>query len=151
MKCCVEGAMSCSKQHSQFELVCANAPTRFWPDATIDFTCKKNTLWAKRDEHGDGSNANNRIQPAFAGSYKTVAIPFGSRVTGYLPREHPLVNNRSFGDRFVEGIYLRANHDTPCTRMNCQDLNSSSRISNHSSINFPLEIHRACYGAFQSF
>ena len=44
--------------------------------------------------------ANNRMQPAFAGSYKTVAIPFGSRVTGYLPREHPLVKNGSFGDRF---------------------------------------------------
>jgi hypothetical protein len=59
------------------------------------------------------------MQPAFAGSYKTVAIPFGSRVTGYLPREHPLVKNGSFGDRFVEGIYLRADHDTPCIRMYC--------------------------------
>ena len=80
---------------------------------------KKNTLWAKRDEHGDLSTANNRMQPAFAGSYKTVAIPFGSRVTGYLPREHPLVKNGSFGDRFVEGNYLCANHDTPCIRMYC--------------------------------
>jgi len=75
--------------------------------------------WAKRDEHGDLSTANNRMQPAFAGSYKTVAIPFGSRVTGYLPREHPLVKNGSFGDRFVEGIYFRADHDTPCIRMYC--------------------------------
>ena len=59
------------------------------------------------------------MQPAFAGSYKTVAIPFGSRVTGYLPRERPLVKNGSFGDRFVEGIYLHADHDTPCIRMYC--------------------------------
>jgi len=59
------------------------------------------------------------MQPAFAGSYKTGAIPFGSRVIGNLPREHPLVKNRSFGDRFVEGIYLRADHDTPCIRMHC--------------------------------
>ena len=36
----------------------------------------------------------------------------GSRVTGHLPQEHPLVKNGSFGDRFVEGIYLRADHDT---------------------------------------
>ena len=64
---------------STVALVCANAPTRFWPDATIDFPYKKNTLWAKRDEHGDLSTANNRMQPAFAGSYGTVAIPFGSR------------------------------------------------------------------------
>ena len=93
MQCSVEGAIGCSKQHSRVAFVCANAPTRFWPDATVYFTCKKNisTLWAKRDEHGDLSTTNNRMQPAFASSYKTVAIHFGSRVTGYLPREHPLV------------------------------------------------------------
>jgi len=64
MQCSVEGAIGCSKQHSPVAIVCANAPTRLWPDATVDFTCKKNTLWAKRDEHGDLSNANNRMQPA---------------------------------------------------------------------------------------
>jgi len=117
MQCRVEGAIGCSKQHSRVALVCANAPTCFWPDATVDFTCKKTTLWAKRDEHGDLSTANNRMQPAFAGLYKTVAIPFGSHVTGYLPREHHLVKNGSFGDRLVEGIYLRSDHDTPCIRM----------------------------------
>jgi len=115
MQCRVEGAIGCSKQRSLGD----NAPTRFWPDATVDFMCKKNTLWAKRDEHGDLSTANNHMQPAFAGSYKTVAIPFGSRVTGYLPREYPLVKNGSFGDRFVEDIYLRADHDAPCIRMYC--------------------------------
>jgi len=57
------------------------------------------------------------MQPAFAGSYKPVATPFGFRVTGYLPPEHPLVKNGSFRDCFVEGIYLRANHNTPCIRM----------------------------------
>ena len=119
MQCRVEGAIGCSKQHSRVALVCANVPTRFWPDATVDFTCKKNTLWAKRDEHSDLSTANNRMQPAFAGLYKTFAIPFGSCVTEYLPREHPLVKNKSFRDRFVEGIYLRADHDTPCIRMYC--------------------------------
>jgi len=119
MQCRVEGVIDCSKKHSRVALVCANTPIRFWPDATVDFTCKKNTLWAKRDEHGELSTAGDRMQPAFAGSYKTVAIPFGSRVTGYLPREHPQVKNGSFDDRFVEGIYLRAAHDTPCIRMYC--------------------------------
>jgi len=119
MQCRVEGAIGCSKQHSRVVLVCANAPTGFWPDATVDFTCKKITLWAKRDEHDDLSNTNNRMQPALAGSYKTFAIRFGSRVTGDLPREHPLVKNGSFGDHFVEGIYLSADHDTPCIRMYC--------------------------------
>ena len=117
IQCRVEGDIGYSKQHNRVALVCANAPTRFWPDDTVDFMCKKNTstLWAKRDEHGD----NNRMQPASAGSYKTVAIPFVSRVTGYLPREHPLVKNGSCGDRFVESIYLRANHDTLCISNYC--------------------------------
>jgi len=118
MQCRVEGTIGSSKQHSRVALVCANAPTRFWPDATVDFTCKKNTQ-AKRDELGDLSTANNCMQRAFAGAYKTVAITFGSRVTGYLAREYPLVKNGSFGEGFVEGIYLRANHDTPCIRMYC--------------------------------
>jgi len=86
MQCRVEGALGCSKQNSQVALVYANAPTCFWPDATVTFMCKKNSLWAKRDEHGDLLTSNNRMQPAFAGSYKTVAISFGSRVTGYLLR-----------------------------------------------------------------
>jgi len=49
MQARVEGAIGCSKQHSCVALVCANKPTRFWPDATLDFTCKRNALWAKRD------------------------------------------------------------------------------------------------------
>jgi len=40
-------------------------------------------------------------------------------VTGHLPHEHPLVNNGSLGDRLVEGIYFRANHDTPCICVYC--------------------------------
>jgi len=140
MQCHVEGAKGCSKQHSRVALVCASAPTRFWPDATVDFTCKTNTLWAKRDEHGDLSNANNRMQPAFAGSYKNVAIPFGSRVTGNFPRVHPLVKNGSFGDRFVEGIYLRADHDTPCIRMYCITSGSELLVQDFKSYpdEFPL-------------
>ena len=103
MQARVEGAIGYSKQCSRVALVYANKPTRFWPDATLDFICKRNALWAKRDEQGQLSTANTRMQPAFAGSYRTVAIPSGSRVTGYLPREYPLVKSGSFGDRFVEG------------------------------------------------
>jgi len=70
MQCHVEGVIDCSKQHSRVALVCANTPIRFWTDATVDFTCKKNTLWAKRDQHCELSTANDRMQPAFAGSTK---------------------------------------------------------------------------------
>jgi len=95
------------------------APTRLPVfGQTLQTTLReKKNLWAKCDEHGELSTANNRMQPAFAGSYKTVGIPFGSRVIRYLPREYPLVKNEFFGDRFVEVIYLRADHDTPCIRM----------------------------------
>lgn len=122
MKAHVEGAISCSKQHSRVVVVCATMPTRFWLGATVDFACKKNFLRAKLDEHGDLSTVNGRMQPVFAGLYQAVAILFGSRVTmtGYLPREHLLVKKRingSFGDHFVEGTYLRADHGTPCIRM----------------------------------
>ena len=34
-----------------------------------------------------------------------------------IPREHRLVVNGSFGDRFVEGIYLFADENTPCIQM----------------------------------
>jgi len=137
----IEGAIACLKQHSRVVLVCTNAPARFWPNATVDFTCKKNTLLVKRDEHGDLSTSNNRMQLAFAGSYKTVAIIFGFRVTGYIPREHPLVKNRFFGDRLVEGIYLHANHDTPCIRMHCVTSGSELLVQDFKSYpnEFPFQ------------
>ena len=135
----VEGAICCSKQHSRVALVCANKPTRFWPDATLDFTCKRNALWAKRDNQGQLSTANTRMQPAFAGSYRTVTIPFGSRVTDYLSREHPLVKNGSFGDRFVEGTYLRADNETLCIRMYCIALGSELLVQDFKSQAYPDE------------
>jgi len=44
MQARVEGTIGCSKQHSRVALVCANKPTRFWPDTTLDFTCKRKAL-----------------------------------------------------------------------------------------------------------
>jgi len=57
------------------------------------------------------------MQPAFLGTYKTVAVPFGSRAIAQLPREHRLVKNGSFGDRFVEGTNLYTGSATPCIWM----------------------------------
>jgi hypothetical protein len=48
------------------------------------------------------------MQPAFDNTLKNVRIPFGSRIISPIPREHNLVRGSSFGDRFVEGIYLHA-------------------------------------------
>jgi len=41
MQACVEGAIGCVKQHSRTSLLHANKPTRFWEDATKDFSTKK--------------------------------------------------------------------------------------------------------------
>jgi len=57
------------------------------------------------------------MQPAFFGTYKTVDLPFGSRAIAQLPREHRLVKNGSFDDRFVEGTYLCSDSATPCIWM----------------------------------
>ena len=47
------------------------------------------------------------MQPVFDNTRKNVCIPFGSRIISPIPREHSLVRGSSFGDRFVEVIYLR--------------------------------------------
>jgi len=57
------------------------------------------------------------MQPAFSGTYKTDAIPFNSRVIAELTREHCPVKNGSFGNRFVEGMYLCSDSATPCIWM----------------------------------
>jgi len=53
------------------------------------------------------------MQPAFFGTYQTIAAPFRSRVIAQLPREYHLVKIRSFGDRFIEGTYLYSDSATP--------------------------------------
>ena len=73
------------------------------------------------------------MQPAFADSYRTVAILFGCRVTGYLPQQHPLVKNGSFCDRFVKGTYLRADNETLCIRMYCIALGSDLLVQGFKS------------------
>ena len=69
------------------------------------------------------------MQPALASALtrKTVAIPFGSRVVSTIPREHSRVVNGSFGDRFVEGIYLHADEQTPTICM--YDIASRTELS----------------------
>ena len=114
MQARVEAAIGCVKQHSRIALLTCGAPTRFWADATTDFTIKKNFLWASEDQHGSLTTAHDRMRPAFAGTLATVNIPFGCRVLARIPREHRLVSNGSFGDRFVEGIYLHSDTKTPC-------------------------------------
>jgi len=127
MQARVEGAIDYVKQHSRVSMLAANVPTRWWPQATTDFVTKKNFLWYSTDASCPPTTAHQRMQPAFAGTRATVAIPFGSRIVSTIPRKHRLVVNESFGDRFVEGIYLYADDATPTIRM--YDFGSRSEIS----------------------
>ena len=137
MQARVEGAIGYVKQHSRVAMLAANVPTRFWPQATTDFVHKKNYLWYSEDTSGKWSTAHERMQPAFAGTRDTVAIPFGCRVVSTLPREHRRVVNGSFGDRFVEGIYLHADSQTPTIRM--FDLASKTELSVKDFKSYPDE------------
>ena len=87
---------------------------KIWADAATNFTLKKNVLWASEDQHGSLTTAHDRMRPAFAGTLASVNIPFGCRVLARIPREHRLVTNDSFGDTFVEGIYLHGDTKTLC-------------------------------------
>jgi hypothetical protein len=129
MQARVEGAIGYVKQHSRVSMLAANVPTRFWPKATTDFIIKRNCLWYSEDESGQWSTPYQRMQPALASALtrKTVAIPFGSHVISTIPREHSRVVNGSFGDRFVEGIYLHADEQTPTIRM--YDIASRTELS----------------------
>jgi hypothetical protein len=138
MQARVEGAIGYVKQHSRVAILAANVPSRFWPQATTDFAHKKNYLWYSKDASGAWSTAHARMQPAFAGTHEyTVAIPFGSRVVSTIPREHCRVVNGSFGDRFVEGIYLHADSQTPTIRM--FDLASRTELSVKDFKSYPDE------------
>jgi len=137
MQARVEGAIGCVKQHSRASLLHANKPTRFWDDATKDSTIKKVYLWASPDTRGKLQAPHDRMQPAFFGTYKTVAVPFGSRVIAQLPREHHLVKNGSFGDRFVTGVYLCSDSATPCNWMFSIALQRKIKV--HDFKSYPLQ------------
>jgi len=78
MQARVKGAIGCVKQHSRTSLLHADKPTRFWDDATKDFSIKKVYLWASTDTRGKLQTPYDRMQQAFFGICKTFAIPFGS-------------------------------------------------------------------------
>ena len=129
MQARVEGAIGYVKQHSRVSMLTANVPTRFWPQATTDFVIKRNLLWYSEQTPGKWSTPHQRMRPALASALtrQNVAIPFGCRVTSTIPREHRRVVNGSFGDRFVEGIYLHADTQTPTIRM--YDIASRTELS----------------------
>jgi len=141
MQAHVQGAIGYVKQHSRTSLSHANKPTRFWDDVTKDVSIKKVYLWASPDTRSRLQTPHDRMQPAFFGTYKTVAVPFGSRVIAQLPREHRLVENGSFGDRFVQGTYHYSDSTTPCIWMFSIALQRKIKVQDFKSypLQFPFE------------
>jgi len=137
MQARVEGAIGCAKQYSRTSLLHANKPTCFWDDATKDFSIKKVYLWASTDTRGKLQTPHDRMQPAFFGTYKKVAVFFGSRVIAQLPREHRLVKNGSFGNCLVENTYLYSNSSTPCIWMFSIALQHKIKVQDFKS--YPLQ------------
>ena len=112
MQCRVEGGIGCSKQHSRVALVCANAPTHFWPESILRarkifctnmVICQLPTIACNLP-----LQAHTKLLPYLLLSCDRT---FSSRTS--------FGQKWIFGDRFVEDIYLRAHHDTPCIRMYC--------------------------------
>jgi len=77
------------------------------------------------------------MQPAFFGTYRTVAVPFGIQVIAQLPREYRLVKDGSFGDCFVEGTYLYSDSATPCIWMFSIALERKIKVQDFRS--YPLQ------------
>jgi len=141
MQARVQGAIGCVKQHSRTSLLHANKPTRCWDDTTKDFSIKKVYLWASKDTQGKLQTPHDHMQPAFFGTYKTVAVPFDSRGIALLPREHRLAKNGSFGDHFIEGTYLYSDSATRCIWMFSIALQRKIKVQDFKSyhLQFPFK------------
>ena len=137
MQACVEGAIGCVKQDSRTSLLHVNKPTRFWDDVTKDFSRNKVYLWASPDTRGKLQAPHDGMQPMLFGTYKAIAVPFGSRVIAQLPREHRLVKNGSCDDHFVEGTYLYSDCATPCIWMFSIALQRKIKVQDFKS--YPLQ------------
>ena len=64
-----------------------------------------------------------------------------------MPREHRLVKNGSFGDRFIEGTYLYTDSATPCIWMFSITLQRKIKVQDFKS--FPLQLpfkDPSCHG-----
>jgi hypothetical protein len=100
----VEGGVGICKQHTRDSLAVVHAPARFWPAVLTDFRHKRNFLWSSKGAKGQTSTAHERLLPAFAGTFRTVAVPFGCRVTSTLPREHRKVTNKSLDHTMLKAF-----------------------------------------------
>jgi hypothetical protein len=104
--CHVESYIGVFKSHGRVGMLNANVHLRFHGDAVLDLCIKRKFTWYSQKGFIGNTTAHDHMEPAFDNTLKNVRIPFGSRIISPIPREHSLVRGSSFGDRFVEGIYL---------------------------------------------
>jgi hypothetical protein len=108
--CRVESYIGVVKSNGRVGMLNTNVSLCFHDNEVLDFCIKRNFTWYSQKGLIGNTTAHDRMQPAFDNTLKmkNVCIPFGSRIISPIPREHSLVRGSSFGDRFVEGIYLHA-------------------------------------------
>jgi hypothetical protein len=116
--CRVESYIGVVKSHGRVGMLNANVPLCFHGDKVLDFCIKRNFTWYSQKGLIDNTTEHDHMQPAFDNTLKNVCIPFGSRIISPILCDHSLVRGLSFGDRFVEDIYLHAALTGPVIHVN---------------------------------
>jgi hypothetical protein len=124
--CRVESYIGVIKSHGRVGMLNADVTLRCLGDEVLDFRIKRNFTWYSQKGLIGNTTAHDLMQPVFDNILKNVCIPFGSRIISPIPREHNLVRGSSFGDGFVEGIYLHVDsNDRTARGMNAPILQGS--------------------------
>jgi hypothetical protein len=103
----VESYIGVVKSHGRVGMLNGNVPLQFHGDVVLDFCIKRNFTWYSQKGLIDNTTTHDHMQSVFDNTLKNVCIPFDSHIISPIPHEHILVRGSSFGDRFVEDIYLQ--------------------------------------------
>jgi len=109
MQARAEGAVRITKEHIRCMLKTANMPFQFWPWALTQF-CRMYNYWPCK---GHAPPWVMLGKHNFSQDITRDLHPFGCKVVGKLPREHPQVPNTTLSDRGLEGAFLGWDLSTP--------------------------------------
>jgi len=113
MQARAENAVRITKEHIRCMLKHANMPHQFWPWALTQF-CRIYNYWPSK---GHAPPWVLLSEHRFSQSLHRDLHPFGCKMIGKLPREHPLVTNTTLSDRGLEGAFLGWDLSTPTAWM----------------------------------
>jgi hypothetical protein len=91
-ECRVESYIDVVKSHVRVGMLKVNVPLRFHGETVLEFCIKRNFTWYSQKDLIVNTIEHDHLQPAFDNTLK----------------KHRLVRGSSFGDHFVEGIYLHS-------------------------------------------